>query len=84
MCVCVCENHFIPYLAMRHRICTKVTKLLWLTMYSIIVGGIAPDVGCCYDKSLASTADQPLDSASCNYHKQSFMGRSMVMNMLYL
>ena len=40
---CVCENDFIPYLAMRHRICTKVTKLLWLTMYSIIVGGIAPD-----------------------------------------
>ena len=39
----MCENHFILYLATRHRICTKVTKLLWLTMYSIIVGGIAPD-----------------------------------------
>ena len=38
----MCENHFIAYLATRHRICTKVTKLLWLTMYSIIIGSNAP------------------------------------------
>ena len=35
-------NHFIPYLAMRHRMFTKVNKLLWLTVHSIIVGGRAP------------------------------------------
>ena len=35
-------NHFIPYLATRHRMFTKVSKLLWLTVYSIIVGGYAP------------------------------------------
>ena len=33
-------NHFIPYLATRHRMFTKVNKLLWLTVHSIIVGGI--------------------------------------------
>ena len=37
----MCVNHFIPYLATRHRIFTKVNKLLWLTRYSI-VGGNAP------------------------------------------
>ena len=35
-------NHFIPYLAMRHRMVTKVNKLLWLTVHSIIMGGGAP------------------------------------------
>ena len=29
----------IPYLAMRHRMFTKVNKLLWPTLYSIIVSG---------------------------------------------
>ena len=33
------KNHFIPYLATRHRIVTKVTAYFF---HSIIVGGIAP------------------------------------------
>ena len=47
-------NHFIPYLATRHRMVTKVNKLLWLTMYSIIVGSYAPS-----SNIPSSVSDQP-------------------------
>ena len=52
--MCVCVNHFIPYLAMRHRMVTKVNKLLWLTVHSIIVGGRAPS-----SNIPSSVSDQP-------------------------
>ena len=47
-------NHFIPYLAMRHRMVTKLNKLLWLTVHSIIMGGGAPS-----SNKPSSVSDQP-------------------------
>ena len=52
-------NHFIPYLATRHRMVTKVNKLLWLKMYS------APSYDTVNKKSDIDAFARPMENMLC-------------------
>ena len=44
---------------------TKVNKLLWLTMYSIIVGGYAPSYDTVTKKSDIDAFARPMENMLC-------------------